>query len=884
MAVAVTVAAGVTAEEPVVSKVLRIRSAFASLLLPFIFFCDAALMAWRFRPLNSTWYGATDQSEFAAVAVARDICAPFLLFWAFVFCFVFCLSRYFRMSQAVCAVAVSIFAVLNTLILTPALFGAVVFHVGLAQDILALVMAQGPTLVILYLFACVLFLLFSVRNKFSGKALVKRLFVAAVLFLLFIFLAVPPIYTADIFLAKIPALRKPTVLFVGIDALKADSYRAEPWLAEKNHPYLEYEKKYLKSRNVYTPIAKTQLTYVSILSGKSPEEAGVDTIFASALQSFHAVLAESLVFKLAEERGLQVTYLGSDQEYAFFPEVASYFSSHGTPAGVQNILGPAVLRSPFFFGLLNNWLGLYLAPEVIGNSSYSDTYWPVFFVKKVLDNLRDIRGNHETVLFSHLVKAHWPGALQWPFYLQERKYLPGYDQLTSKANLVPIRNSADLLRNRIVYAQLKRQVLDEFLDPLFARLLSVKESKLSVYVLSDHGEEFFSDGPLPLSKTPRHGTSVLFEGATNALYFRAPLGFSADDFSVQDLLPFVFNTNFESRGPRLVEMASDRWVHRTHSYQIFGGRCPACAIRFAGRVPIVNMQGEELIRVTRERKWRIGNRDVLLIPNDFGYFLSATDAKILPHLAPRLTQLSLQNYVPQPVAVRSWAGYLYLEDKESLNRLDQKVDLITTEQFQYILNVKALLYRNLDLRSYLKGLKKISTWPADYIEPILTSLFVEVCPLQDEVSLVVDKKWFETMQASCRDWAVKRPYYGDAMAYLQSPAGEVLKAEIFSLMDKDPANIIFAVQRFEQKWFSDMPIPFLGGPIHAFVLWQLNQRGAAVAADQYARDLVKNYPLSWPLLRILLINERGRKLFANSKFREKIHSSSLTREQLLLLY
>ncbi|NUN05514.1 MAG: hypothetical protein HUU57_07115 [Bdellovibrio sp.] len=884
MAAVVTEDAAAMVAAQVVSKYFRWVRRLEFFFIPCVFSLDLFLMLWRLNPLNATWYLASENSHFDYFGVAGAIWGPFVLFWVTIFIVVFCLSHFFKISQVLVAIPLLLFSTLNALVLTPALLGSLILEPGVLREVFVYVLKGGPPLVISFLVLWTLGLLFHSKKNFFGRQRILRFGGTIFIFLFLFFVAIPPVYLENLFVPEIPDLQKPMTLLVGVDALNADSYVNEDWILEKSHPYLEYERTKLKPRRVYTPIAKTQLTYVSLLTGKSPEDAGLDTIFASQLQSFKETLQDSMALRLAAHRQLNILYLGSDQEYAYFPKVGSYFLSKGASPGVQNILGPILLRSPFFFGLLNNWLGLFLFPEIVGNSSYSDTYWPVFFVKQVVDNLHDNKSGKENLILSHLVKAHWPGSLQWPYYFKSEQYLSGYDLLTAKNYLPPIRRGPDLSRNRVVYDQLKKQILYEYLDPLFKRVLAHQDRNLKVFVLSDHGEDFFSDGPLPLSKTPRHGTSVLFEKNSNALYFRSPLDFSEDHFAIQDLLKAVYQFDKTHFPKKIVEMASDRWIHRSHSFQLFGGRCPACTISFAGRVPIVNKEGEELIRVTRERKWIVNDKVISLIPNDFGYFLGTEEDHLPVVLTAPFKKLKALNYVPHAYRVKAWKGYFYLDDSENLARLDRTEKWTHADVFQYVIATKAQLYRNLDLKKYLERLKKLSTLKRGYMEPILGTMLLEVCPFLGGGPAEIKNKWANLIELQCNEWSKKRPYLGDAYAYLESPAGEILKEKIFKLMARDPSQIFSEVQKFERSWFADVPIPFLGAPLHAFVLSQLSQRGLHRDADMYARELIGNYPLCWPLLRILSITQTGKRLFFEQKFIAQVSSAALTRDRLLALY
>lgn len=148
----------------------------------------------------------------------------------------------------------------------------------------------------------------------------------------------------------------------------------------------------------------------------------------------------------------------------------------------------------------------------------------------------------------------------------------------------------------------------------------------------------------------------------------------------------------------------------------------------------------------------------------------------------------------------------------------------------------------------------------------------------------IDKKWHELVENSCLGWREKRPYLGDAYAYFESSAGKKLQAKIFELIAADPSKLFNEIQNFERSWFSELPIPFLGAPLHTFVLWQLSKRGLHKFADQYALDMISSYPLCWPLLRILWITESGKKPFAEKEFLMSIRAGSLNRAKLLLLY
>ncbi|NRB23429.1 sulfatase-like hydrolase/transferase [Shewanella sp.] len=293
----------------------------------------------------------------------------------------------------------------------------------------------------------------------------------------------------------------PNVFIIGIDALRPDhlSFRDPdnnftPSINQFIQQSLLYDK-------TYTPLGRTYVAWMSILTGQYPVTHGA---------RFNLTPPELIdkplpLIRELKARGYQTTY-GIDERR---------FNQIDTEYGFEQVIGPkigaadAIITSVGDIPLINILLKLAVSeslfPYLYMNRAYGKAYDPTLFNRKLTDALSTSRPNFLAV---HFCLLHWPFT---------SKNFIDVNTATWKGNY-----------NHFMYQTMLSQVdsqFQQFMDTLQDR--GFLDNAL-IYLISDHGEGFMLEKDTLQGNQPEdeaklnvnawgHGTNVLSQEQANVL-------------------------------------------------------------------------------------------------------------------------------------------------------------------------------------------------------------------------------------------------------------------------------------------------------------------------------------------------------------------------------
>ncbi|MDF0535659.1 sulfatase-like hydrolase/transferase [Shewanella sp. A32] len=329
------------------------------------------------------------------------------------------------------------------------------------------------------------------------------------------------------------AQARPNIFIIGIDALRPDhlAFRgADTSLA----PYLNslLSKAVIYDRT-YTPLGRTYVAWMSILSGQYPTTMGVRFNLAPPeLVQNRFPLVQAL-----SKSGYQTHYAMDERLFNQIDEHYGFDKVVGPKIGAADAIISNMADLPLINLLVNTPIGKYLFPYLYINRAYGKVYDPMVFNEEVLSSLSLTSPNFLAV---HFCQLHWP--------------------FTSKDFVELDFSRWDGNYNHYMYQQMLKkldQQLYDFFQGLQQRGLL---DNAIVYLLSDHGEGFM----LPQDKLeatdnqskPKlnviawgHGTNILDQQQSQVLLaqLRYHNGIVAHSpqlveglFSLIDIAPTIF--------------------------------------------------------------------------------------------------------------------------------------------------------------------------------------------------------------------------------------------------------------------------------------------------------------------------------------------------------
>jgi hypothetical protein len=426
---------------------------------------------------------------------------------------------------------------------------------------------------------------------------------------------------------------KPMILFLGIDGLRPDILKK--FATAKDYPYIS---KLLNEshffENAYTPIARTHPAYHSIFHAKNPEELKIRINNSRASVDTDASLENSKLSALKKD-GYKINLSLSDTSFSYYFEGNIVDQTEGPPPGLHNLILPYFVSDPLLFSWLNNSIGRFFFPEIIGNSAYS-AFWPQQYKVDVKRSIKSIlEKDAKAFALYHLVKLHWPGSNQYPYYkplLRQNNTNSIYDYTSTHKILTRIgtKTPSDRLRNIQIYELGVKQVLDTYLEPLVKWIYEQKiTSNATIVLLSDHGEAFYTDDLVPINKLPTHGGSLDFHDDSNhsvlAIRFPEAQGkIIKNAFSLHKIFPYIEQRTISAQ-KHAVQMETDRWIEPTftgdESYSLY--KAGSGRFLFEKGLPLYDPETERQILVEKRRGVINAGKFTAITPSIYGYYVKS---------------------------------------------------------------------------------------------------------------------------------------------------------------------------------------------------------------------------------------------------------------------
>ncbi|MPY24613.1 sulfatase-like hydrolase/transferase [Shewanella psychropiezotolerans] len=326
----------------------------------------------------------------------------------------------------------------------------------------------------------------------------------------------------------------PNVFIIGIDGLRPDhlEYRNSE---NKFTPHIdEFISKSHVFTNTYSPLGRTYVAWMSILSGLYPKSHGARFNLAPP----ELINKDIPLVRELSARGYKTTYAIDERRFNQIDKAYGFDEIVGPKVGAAD----AIISSMADFPLINLFSNIPTAstlfPYLYMNRGYGKGYSPIHFNQEVLASLSTERPNFLAV---HFCQLHWP--------------------YTSKDFIDVNKAHWDGNYNHFMYQALLSKVDDQ----VNALLTDLHErgflNNAIVYLISDHGEGFMLKKDVITSKSVReetklhpnawgHGTNVMSQEQTNVLMAYRRFSSSLDNqtpqqiegtFSLVDIAPSLFN-------------------------------------------------------------------------------------------------------------------------------------------------------------------------------------------------------------------------------------------------------------------------------------------------------------------------------------------------------
>ncbi|QFU22963.1 sulfatase-like hydrolase/transferase [Shewanella eurypsychrophilus] len=340
--------------------------------------------------------------------------------------------------------------------------------------------------------AVLLQFLWSIYSQFGKKVTLTALFSVALLISLLGYRP-EPVYTAD--------NNSPNVFIIGIDGLRPDHLNYID-SANNHSPNIdEFISHSTVYTNTYTPLGRTYVAWMSILSGLYPKNHGARFNLAPP----ELINKEFPLVRELNKKNYQTIYAMDERRFNQIDEAYGFDEIIGPKVGAADAIISGMADFPLI-NLLSNIPGSSeLFPYLNMNRGYGKAYSPNQFNQKVLSKLSSDKPNFLSI---HFCQLHWP--------------------YTSK-DFIDI-NSAQWKGN---YNHFMYQAMLKKVDQQFSDFISSLEQRgyldnAIVYLISDHGEGFMlkkdeiHNPSIDVNDTLHtnawgHGTNVMSQDQTNVL-------------------------------------------------------------------------------------------------------------------------------------------------------------------------------------------------------------------------------------------------------------------------------------------------------------------------------------------------------------------------------
>jgi len=324
---------------------------------------------------------------------------------------------------------------------------------------------------------------------------------------------------------------QPNIMIIGIDGLRPDHLAYE----NSNTNFTPYLNTFLEQSVVYdktyTPMARTYVAWLSILTGQYPVNHGA----RFNLTAPEMIDRDIPLIRELKNRGYNTVYAMDERRFNHIDKGYGFDKVVGPKIGAIDELLSNISDIPTINILVNTPISKYLFPYLYINRGYGKAYSPELFNKEVLSSLSS---NQPNFLSLHLCMLHWPYTSRSFIELDNKFWRGNYNHFMYLSMLKKLDNQ---FKNLIDDLR-KNNLLDNTI----------------MFIVSDHGEGLkldkdgltnASEGYEVESNTWGHGTNLLTQPQSHVLmaYARFKNGQTVDKpnvvpgvFSLVDIAPTLF--------------------------------------------------------------------------------------------------------------------------------------------------------------------------------------------------------------------------------------------------------------------------------------------------------------------------------------------------------
>lgn len=275
--------------------------------------------------------------------------------------------------------------------------------------------------------------------------------------------------------------RQPNLIVIGIDSLRYDLVQSAlfsqtmPTAAAQFRAGAHYT-------NAYTSVARTFVSWSSVLTGKAPLESGIRV----NLQAVPApVRQQSLGFEL-QRKGYNTVVATDERRFANIEQGWGFDTVLGPKAGVADFIWGEFADFPLLNVFRLSPLSAYVFPYLADNRALESVYLPEQFSRNISATLERLDRARPLFLAAHLCLAHWPFVKAPETSSLEQQQPYAYPPYLAALAL------ADQQLAEILQALAANGFLDDAIVMLF----------------SDHGESFKYDAALAGIAKMGHGSNI----------------------------------------------------------------------------------------------------------------------------------------------------------------------------------------------------------------------------------------------------------------------------------------------------------------------------------------------------------------------------------------
>lgn len=265
---------------------------------------------------------------------------------------------------------------------------------------------------------------------------------------------------------------QPDVIILGVDSLRKDFVYAHGFPSRELTPTInELMDEMVVVDGATTPLARTFVSYMSLLAGSNPPVHGV----RFNLFPWDDIKETKFISRQLAEHGYQTILAMDESRFANFPPMLGFEKVIIPKQGVMDfalgsyydlVVTNLILEAPYVGPLVS---------YVFGNRAAYRTYSPRHHVQKVLRTLRSSDRSRPMFLISHFCLPHWPylaGSLWFKDDFEYYNRLPGYEDVP--VSYFRALAAADGQLSAVLSGLKEAGRLDNAL----------------VFLISDHGESF----------------------------------------------------------------------------------------------------------------------------------------------------------------------------------------------------------------------------------------------------------------------------------------------------------------------------------------------------------------------------------------------------------